>query len=45
MLPYPLRDLVVREPELLGQGLEPVGLLDWIQVGSLQVLDEPEDEL
>src|SRR6266513_2359059 len=38
-------DLVVRDPELFGEPLQTARLLDGIEVGALQVLDEAEHEL
>ena len=45
MLPDAPGDLVVRDPELFGEPLQSARLLDGIEVGALQVLDEAEHEL
>src|SRR5450756_2792001 len=45
MLAYPLRDLVVRETELVGQAPQAARLFNGVEVGALQVLDESEHEL
>src|SRR5450759_1602043 len=45
MLADPLRDLFVRETELLGQAPQAARFLNGIEVGALQVLDESENEL
>src|SRR5205809_1463905 len=45
MLTKPLRDLLVRESELLAQASQAARLLDGIEVRALEVFDEAEDQL
>src|SRR5256885_9789042 len=45
MLAKPLRDLLVREAELLDQASQAPRLLDRIEVRPLEVFDEAEDQL
>src|SRR5438477_9703237 len=45
MFPDARRDLVVREPEILGKTFEATRFLDGVEVGALQVFDQPEHEL
>src|SRR6202171_5644847 len=40
-----LRDLFVGQSELFGQAAQAPRLFDWIEVGTLQVFDQAEDEL
>ena len=40
-----LRDLLMDKPEHLGETFESARFLDRVEVGALQVFDEPEDEL
>jgi hypothetical protein len=44
VLSYRLRDLLLREPKLGNQPLKPLGFLEWIEVCTLEVLDEGEGE-
>src|SRR5690606_34179691 len=39
-----LRDLLVRQPELVGETVQRFGLLDRVQVFALQVLDQRDRE-
>ena len=45
MLAQALRDLVMREAELFDEAPQPARLLDGVEVGALQVLDQAEDQL
>jgi len=45
MLAETVRDLLVREPELLDQPAQAARLFDRVEVGALQVFDEAEHEL